>query len=380
MSIFSLLGISRERLDLLMMIKTDGLIYDDRLRKECVSIRKYKSIEISCVERGMNLSKQEVVYGGVSAKSHRIYSRKIFRPGAGIAVKAIEVIFWMVVDIFRSRPRVVWIHNPDMVGLVVISLLLKKVKYIDKIVWDHHELPTNLNSRINRLLLKITLSSVDAYISTNPYRDEFLRDVLCLTPRKVIYIENYPDRLMRDSDVEKLPDNVIEWLDGGDFVLAQGGGRPDRYHKELVEACSRVSVKLIIIGSTHDDKIRSEYVYYTGQIPQMEIIPYTDACIASIILYENESPNTRYCSPNRLFQAVSRGKPVVVGNNPPMKKLVDNTKIGLSLESDGRDVDDIVMGLNNLLLNIAEFTNKACEFRNEFVWENQEEKLLSAIQ
>ena len=364
--------------DVLMVIKTQGLDYDDRLRKETISLSNHALVEISCVERGDNKNKKEIVYGSINATAHKIRSRNYFAPGKGVMLKAVEVIFWLLIDLIKKRPRIAWIHDPAMIAPVFFALFLKKLGVVEKVIWDQHELPKYGNNRIGKILLRSAVKNIDTLICTNRYRYDFLTEAISTSPRNVVIIENYPDRYVNDLKQRPLPDDAISWLDGNDYFLAQGGGRSDRFHSQVVEACESIGIRLIIIGNVQGEKIDSQYVYYTGQIPQLDIIPYTDNCLASIILYESRKPNTLYCSPNRLFQALGREKPVLVGNNPPMKEIIKNTNAGVVLDSDGAEVKDIVKGMQKLLHDLDYYKEQAVRASTKYVWEEQE-KLLQSI-
>ncbi len=368
-----------KRADLLMVIKTQGLEYDDRLRKEAGAFADKVDMRIACVEREANCNRRGKVYGGIDVTTHEVLSRRVFKPGKGVFLKALEVNFWLLGDIVRFRPRIVWIHDPDMIVLVVLSLVLRSMRIVDKVVWDQHELPNYVHNKIGRWLLKSALSRIDALIVTNSQRRDYLLTELEVNPKETYIVENYSDRSMIEQSVEGLPDNASKWLAGDAYVLAQGGGRPDRYHSQLVSACESVGIKVIVIGNVAGEKIASKYVYYTGQIPQSDIVAYIDHCLASVVLYESNSLNTKYCSPNRLFQALGRKKPVLVGRNPPMVEVIQETGAGVVLDTDGCDVKDLVNGLSLLLNDLHKFSELAATAHQKFVWEDQEETLLRIV-
>jgi glycosyltransferase involved in cell wall biosynthesis len=68
----------------------------------------------------------------------------------------------------------------------------------------------------------------------------------------------------------------------------------------------------------------------------------------TIVLYENAKPNNRYCEANRMYQAMSLGVPIIVGNNPSMAEVVKD-KYGIVLKSDGADIKELENAI--LILN-----------------------------
>lgn len=375
----------QDRVDILMLIKADGLAYDDRLRKECNSVAKYGRVEISCVERHRNKQIEEMVYSDIPSKTHRVLAWDYLSPGRGVVFKTFEVTLRLSLDLISRRPKIVWVHNPEMIILVFFALLLRKMNFIEKVVWDFHEFPSPLlmKSSLSKWILKMALLRVDSLIVTNPERDEYLRAELGIEMKiqseKTFYIENFPDAVLRDYPFTPLANEVNSWLDGAPYLLAQGGGRDDRFHHQMIAACESAGVKLIVIGQVQGERAQSRMVYYTGQIPQFDIVPFIDHCLASVVLYENKSPNTRFCSPNRLYQALMRGKPVLVGNNPPMRKLIERTNAGVVLNTDGRDAGDLQEGITILINGIDEFTSQAIKVKTHYLWENHEENFRKIV-
>ena len=74
-----------------------------------------------------------------------------------------------------------------------------------------------------------------------------------------------------------------------------------------------------------------------------------------------------------------RGKPVLVGNNPPMRKLIERTNAGVVLNTDGRDAGDLQEGITILINGIDEFTSQAIKVKTHYLWENHEENFRKIV-
>jgi glycosyltransferase involved in cell wall biosynthesis len=127
-------------------------------------------------------------------------------------------------------------------------------------------------------------------------------------------------------------------------------------------------------GNVFDEKF-----YFVGFVPQMDLVNYLDHALASIILYRNESYNQWFCEPNRLYQAVCRGIPVIVGNNPPMKQIVSRIKNGIVLSDDGGNGAELCTSLNLLITNQDEFKKNAAKHLDLYNWSQQENKILQYV-
>jgi glycosyltransferase involved in cell wall biosynthesis len=252
-------------------------------------------------------------------------------------------------------------------------------------VWDQHELPPDrlLRSRAFKALYNWLTGRCDRIVMANGERRELIAEWAGgATARKTIEVlENLPDRQFAGMPVRPLPRDVSQWLQGAPYFLAQGGANPDRHLASLVEATLDADMpKLIVVGpysqrqtadleALHGPQVRTR-VLFTGAVPQMELTHFIDHAVASVVLYPMNSENTRLCASNRLYQALSRGVPVVVGSNPPMAHLVKELQCGVVLQTDGAGTADVRAGLMALMARREEF-RRAARLHGHRSWESQ---------
>jgi succinoglycan biosynthesis protein ExoL len=369
-------------MSVLMVINTTGLEYDDRLRKEAGTLKAIGvDVRILGIEYA-NRAGQSIVHGGVLATTLRLRSRGWFTRGRGIAVKTLEMYLRFIARIVMMRPAVVWCHDLEMGGLVPVLAFLRMCGWIQRIVWDQHELPSDalLRSRAYKALYAWLLRRCDMVVMASGERRALVIDWLGRPGVDIEVLENFPDAQFAESPSEALPLAVVEWLDGSPYLLAQGGANPDRHLDSLVAAVLGTPwLKLVVVGPcspalagdlerTHGARL-GQRVLFTGSVPQLELPRYIDHAYASVILYRMDSENTRLCAPNRLYQALSRGVPVLVGANPPMARVVKELKCGVVLEGDGKDTDDLRRGIEALAAHPA--LKGRLESRRDFTWESQ---------
>ncbi|WP_394708065.1 hypothetical protein [uncultured Desulfosarcina sp.] len=361
-----------------MIIKTRGLAYDDRLQKEINTLTRHNfKIGVSCVEKSKYENNNiKGIESKTTIKRHLPLSRRMFSIRKGLKIKAIEIFLRMTFDVLLFRPKKVWVHDPDMIVVILPLILLRKTGYIKRLIWDLHELPIYIKRLLGKYLFRLCCKHVDELITTNQFRKDYLNQLLNPLIKDIRIIENY----LRDEIVvepkQNLPDRVTSWLSGRSYLLAQGGGRKDRYHDEIVNACIAFGIPLIIIGDTNK-QIDNELIWYTGQIQQKDIYQYLDNCLGSVILYSTDKPNTLYCSPNRLYQAIGRGKPVLVGNNPPLKDFINKTGAGIVFETDGRNLKSLIKGISKFVLTHQIYESKAKEICSLYTWNSFESTLIN---
>ena len=370
--------------NILMIIKTSGLAYDDRLRKECGTLLKLgHCVKIIALEYEDKQTKG-ITEDNVPFQTISLFTRKILPHKRGLAFKTLEMYAHFIRFILAERPDVLWLHNIEMAGLVPIGWVLKKLGLIERLVWDQHELPDEkiTNNSILRSIFKSALNLCDVIISANKERRVFLLQNLEYGyPDRFKVIENFTDQKFYELPCGVLPKEVKSWLGSHGYILAQGGGNPDRYLKKIVEAVMGISdIKLIVVGNYSTEQVTNlrrqyeileEKVFFTGLVPQFALVNYIDNAMASIVLYNAEKQNYRLCAPNRLYQALSRGVPVIVGSNPPMKRLVVMSECGIVLQNDGRNVYDIRNGIQSVLDRYTDYKEKAFTHKHAVTWESQ---------
>ncbi|MDD2496318.1 MAG: glycosyltransferase [Tissierellia bacterium] len=368
---------------ILMVVKTTGLAYDDRIRKECLTFIELGHFPTILVLSDDNDSRRGITDYGIPFIEVCLKTRNYLPDAKGLLVKTFEMYLKMIPHIKQIRPDVIWIHNIEMAGLVPIAMSYKKKRWVKKIIWDQHELiPNRLMKFPFKTVIKNLVKKCDAVIQANVERKDFFINIFRINPEKVEVLENFVDKIFLTLPPGSLPAKVSLWLDQKPYFLAQGGGDPGRYLSELVEAIIRLKkAKLIVVGPYEQvvvDVLKKqfnnefdEWILLTGKVPQLELVNYIDNTIASVIFYQSSNRNSFLCAPNRLYQALARGVPVIVGCNPPMKHLVERLKNGVVLEDDGKDSTQVYKGLMELFNNYLLYAEQAKNNKHIFKWEKQ---------
>ena len=370
----------------LMIINTTGIDYDDRLRKECASIKYLGNIPQIAALEYENKRKKGLTDEGISFNTILLITRKVLPHKRFLIIKSFEMYIKFLIKILICRPNVIWLHNIEMSGLIPFCWIMKKIGFINKLIWDQHELPANkffLNNIIKKLF-NFLINICDSIVIPNRERRDFLFKKLGKKniSSQFYVIENFVDQRFTSLPKGILPKEVKEWLKGKPYLLAQGGAAPNRYLDEVVEAILSIEeIQLIVVGPYSDEilyKLKNklgdivlEKVYFTGLVPQKKLVDFIDHAIASIILYKRDIDNCWLCAPNRLYQALFRGIPVIVGINPPMANLVNKYNCGITLSSDGSKIEDIKNGIIKIIKNQAVFNENTKHCLDNISWESQ---------
>jgi len=122
----------------------------------------------------------------------------------------------------------------------------------------------------------------------------------------------------------------------------------------------------------------SEKVIFTGRIPFNELPKYTKRADIGISLEENLGLNYYYSLPNKLFDYINAGIPIIASNLPEIKKIVLENKIGVILEDrTPENLAKIIESIFNNPTTIEIWRNNIFYINKKYKWENQESVLLS---
>jgi glycosyltransferase involved in cell wall biosynthesis len=177
------------------------------------------------------------------------------------------------------------------------------------------------------------------------------------------------------------------------IVLYQGIVLTERGIEESMDAILEVpDAVLVVMGNgPHRPAIaaRAAESRYAGRVelidavPPAELIRWTSSADVMVIAIPATSDNHRYAIPNKLFEAMAAGVPVVASDLPGMAPII--REVGAGVLCDPRSPASIAAGLRTLLEEApdvaAERRSRILEAaRTRYAWESHEERLLELWQ
>lgn len=370
---------------IISIINTSGLIYDDRLLKEVETFKNNK-IEVRIIAFEKKNKKGEGFNNSIPYKTLRMLTRRWFpKPKHFLGLKAFEFTFKLFYEILKHRRDILWFHNMEMMGIVSIALVMKKMGYFKGVIWDQHEFPVQeIRKSYAKRIYEWCCLNCDFVIFANESRVKYMETLLPSLKGQISIINNFPTIDVAQRAQHYLNSDIIEWLGGNSYILFQGVAKKGRMIMECSKAVKEIGeLKLVIVGPI-EDIIRQEIVelfgeefkervYVVGMVPQEELYNYLDNCLMSLVFYKNENINNWLCEPNRFYQAMCRKKPIVCGANPPMKDAINKFKCGYALENnDGSDYNEIKKGILYVLNNNESIINQMELIYSKLTWEANE--------
>ena len=218
----------------------------------------------------------------------------------------------------------------------------KKFKRKCKLVYDSHEYYCGVPELVSRpkvqkfwrSIEKRTVPKVDAMYTVNEsiaaiYRKEYNREVKVV--RNISDFKGIKNKKTR-QELDLPTDKFI--------VLIQGAGiNIDRGAEELIEAIQLVPNSLLIFVGDGDVvpllkiKVKKESlennIAFFGKRPYAELMNFTMVSDLGISMDKDTNINYRFSLPNKIFDYIHAGIPVLVSDLKEIKQIVEKYQVGL---------------------------------------------------
>lgn len=177
------------------------------------------------------------------------------------------------------------------------------------------------------------------------------------------------------------------------ILLFQGGLSNDRHLETVVKAMRYVNnplVTLVIMGDGQlihklmritQSKRLQQRVYFKPAVPQAVLLDYTQAADAGLIPYQATCLNNYYCTPNKLFEFISAGIPILANALPEIKRIVDENQIGLTgTMSTPREVGALIDDFFSSPSRLETWRHHVSLAQERIGWHQEEKKLLAIFE
>ena len=175
-------------------------------------------------------------------------------------------------------------------------------------------------------------------------------------------VPNYPVE-ESDGDARDLRELIGDAIpDGAPIVLYLGALMAHRGAEELVAALATVpDAHLVCLGAAgpHVPVIEAEAarhgvsarVHLVPPVPSAEVVPYARSATIGVSIVQPASLSYRLALPNKLFQYMAAGLPVVASDFPDVRAVVEGSAAGIVV--DPTDVEAVGDALRTLLADPA---------------------------
>jgi glycosyltransferase involved in cell wall biosynthesis len=172
------------------------------------------------------------------------------------------------------------------------------------------------------------------------------------------------------------------------LIILQGGGiNIDKGGEELIDAVKLTEkVSLIIAGSGDVLPLLKEKVIKSGLSDRVKFIPkmawtglmrITKSADAGVSSEKDTNLNYRYSLPNKLFDYISAGLPVITGNLPEIRKIVEAYDCGLIIpEITPVEISRAIIELRDNHELRDRLKQNSANASHTLNWENEKKKVI----
>ncbi|MBE7366263.1 glycosyltransferase [Ramlibacter pallidus] len=278
-------------------------------------------------------------------------------------------------------------HDPD---LLPYALLMRAAGR--RVIYDAHEdVPRDILSkewipvRARRVIARVfevfedfAAKRMSAVVTATPFIGERFRR---LNPQTTT-VNNYP---MMD-ELAPPPEGPDGERRGFCYV---GGISAIRSAREMVEACALAGQPLVVAGPMETQALAAslqalpgwKHVDYRGQLSRADVAAVLARSIAGLVLFHPE-PNHVNSQPNKLFEYMSAGLPVIASDFPMWKDIVERYDCGVCV--DPCDPRAIAAAMSALAADPERARRMGANGRRavleKFNWEREQHVLLDVYQ
>ena len=256
------------------------------------------------------------------------------------------------------------------------------------LIYDSHELFTEVPELINRpkkkgiwsFLEKCLIKKVDAAITVS---ESVSTELNRRYGKTFEVIRNLPlKKSIRPKNASSTNEKIIFY---------QGALNIGRGLEKLIMAMQQmpnVELRIAGTGDIHNDlvalckSLRLEtQVKFLGRVEPEQLHCETQKATIGVSLEEDISLNYRYALPNKLFDYIQAGLPVLTSNLPEMEKIVSTYNIGQTINSNCTPTE-LAQKLNSMLSNsnqMKQWEENSIALSRTLNWEEEKHKLIKIV-
>lgn len=328
------------------------------------------------------LDKEENINEGITIKRIDIWSRRLPRKLMTQIIKYAEWVIKVILTFSTIKSEVVVAHSISALPVAVTIKLIFKCK----VIYDAHEHETEttglsgLRQKLTKISERFFIRYVDSvFVVSESIRKDYQEWYKC-TP---IVLMNLPEKkpAIQEEDVSErynlkkifnIPkeDNLFIYL--GYLFEGRGIELTLNAFEQLQDTPNHV----VFIGDGElknlvlEKEKKVSNIHYHEFVPPHLILHYTKSADVGLSLIEAVCLSYKYCLPNKAFEYINSGLPIIVSDElVDLTQMVNLNKLGVSINK-----NTLAQTIRNL--NIDELKDRMKPSQGKFYWENYEYKFI----
>ena len=287
-------------------------------------------------------------------------------------------------EIYIRNQNVDIIHCNDLNTLPIGVIIKKFFNKNIKIVYDAHEYETEtyyskgMRKKISKNIESLLIKYADEIITvSDKIADEYVR---LYNIKKPSLILNTP--ILQEVEKKNFFRTRFNIRESSTIFLYQGALNKGRGIEMILDTFVSLNNSVIVFmgygtleSYINDYSKKYSNIFLHESVPFEMLLSYTSSADFGISLIEDSCLSYRYCLPNKMFEYIMVGIPVIVSNLPEMAKIIKKYNIGvISKEYNSKELKNAIIKAHNL--NKNNLKKNIDKVKKIYNWQKQEKILL----
>lgn len=322
--------------------------------------------------KSLATGKAELIHFGIPAK---------YSGGIKSNLKAMIRFQWRIVCwLICHRKEYDAIHAFDFdtafAALLCAKVMRKKLVYhiLDYYV-DGHSIQGQKLGTLIRFCETQVINHADAAILCTEKRTE---QIGAAVPRKLVFIHNTPDCSQQIDE-----SFVLKGTCAKTKVVYVGVLARKRLLKETIEAIGQMDDVEMHIGGfgeyeswIQEASERYDNIFYYGRLQYSETLSLEKQCDLMMAVYDPSVRNHRYAAPNKFYEALMLGKPLIMAHGTGCSETIEKYDIGELTTYSQVAIASVINQLNNRKSDWSAMGERArCLYERCYSWKLMEQRI-----
>ena len=371
-----------------LMIRTNKVDPDPRVEKEATALYKLGWIDVTilawdrgakhpCIKDKLELPNKTIpIYRfGIPAKWGNGMQSNV-KPAL---IYEVKLFFWLLRHIHEYD----CIHACDLMtgfpALIPAKLFKKKLVYD---CCDYYADSQHGSERVLQILRNMETRVIEKADATILCSEERIHQITPACPKKVCYIHNSPD--IDAFEINEHRQGVCKSSSSRLKLVYVGNFCKDRWIIELLENVAKMPNKVEMhIGGfgALDEQIniladKYENIFTYGKLNYQDVLKLESECDCLTALYETHLRNHVYAAPNKFYEAIALGKPLLMFKGSGMSEIVEKEHLGAVMEPTFESLESGLNEIENLICTDKMMKDRMKGlFEEQFSWSIMEKRL-----
>ena len=380
--LISIYKLKKEDNNTICYVRSTSIINDSRATKEIESlinnnynvyvigwdrdkrINDYKSFKISNKKLECSFFKFNSTYG---ESKKNIIGLLLFQ-------------IYLFIVLIKNNKKYKYIHACDF-DCGFISNIIAKM-YNKKLVYDMYDyytdsrpMPAKLEKIVNKLENNV-INNAEVSIICGEWRKKQIKNS---NPKKLVIIHNTPNL----SNINY--NRIIKSNSKKEKIVYVGILQDHRLIMETVNELAKNNKFELHIGGfgKYENEIKKiaekhENIYFYGSLKYNDVLCLEKDCDVLLATYDPNIKNHKYSAPNKVYEAMALGKPIIVCKNTGIDELVEKNNTGFSINYDAKELIKKLeeISKDKKILKLISSNSKKM-YEEKYNWQIMEKRLIN---